>query len=221
MPWRQTLAIAAMGVAYAVIGVTAARPQEYAQTSASEPWEPCGECHNLDGISSNGHFPHLAGQRADYIEKELRDFQAGARANDRGQMGVASRRLGPAEQAAVARHFAGLPAPVPRSSELDPEGARRAVTLVARGDRAAKVPACNSCHGVSAKREIIAPRLEAQQAAYLAKELADFRAGRRANDRKRVMQLVASRLSEADIELVAAYLASRPRDAPARLAGRR
>jgi cytochrome c553 len=221
MPWRQTLAIAAMGVAYAVIGVTAARPQEYAPNSVSEPWEPCGECHNLDGISANGHFPHLAGQRADYIEKELRDFEAGARANDRGQMGVASRRLGPAERAAVARHFAGLPAPAPRSPELDPADAKRAATLVARGDRAARVPACNSCHGVSAGREVIAPRLEAQQAGYLAKELADFRAGRRTNDRKGVMQIIAGRLSEADIELVATYLASRARDAPARLAGRR
>jgi cytochrome c553 len=221
MLWRQTPAIAVIAIAYAVIGPATARPEEYARTSATEPWEPCGECHNLDGISANGHFPHLAGQRAAYIEKELFDFQVGARANDRGQMGVASRGLGPAERAAVARHFAGLPAPMPRSPDLNPADARRAAALVARGDRAARIPACNSCHGVSAKRDVTAPRLEAQQAAYLAKELADFRAGRRTNDRAHAMQRIARRLSEADIDLLAAYLATRPRGAPARLAGRR
>jgi cytochrome c553 len=220
MPWRQTLAIAVIGVAYAMIGVAAARAQEYAATGASEPWEPCGECHNLDGISANGHFPHLAGQLAAYNEKELLDFEAGARANDHGQMGVASRGLGPIDRAAVARHFAGLPAPMPQSPDLNRADARRAATLVTKGDRAAKIPACNSCHGVTAKHDFTAPRLEAQQAGYLAKELADFQAGRRTNDPNRVMQLIAGRLSEADIELVAAYLATRPRDGPARLAGR-
>lgn len=218
--WRQTVAIAAIAVIYALIGLATARPQEYVQTSTAEPWEPCGECHSLDGLSANGHFPHLAGQRAAYIEKELRDFQAGARANDHGQMGVASRGLGPAERAAVARHFAGLPAPVPQSPELNPADVKRAAKLIAAGDRAAKIPACNSCHGAHAKHDFNAPRLEAQQPAYLVKQLADFRAGRRTNDRDRVMQLVAHRLSAADIELVATYLATRQRDAAARLADR-
>jgi cytochrome c553 len=218
--WRQTLAVAAIAIVYALIGMTTARPQEYARSSATEPWEPCGECHNLDGISANGHFPHLAGQRAAYIEKELLDFQAGARANDHGQMGVASREIGPRERAMVARHFAGLPAPAPRPDDLNPADAERAARLVAAGDHGAKIPACNSCHGVRAKHDFNAPRLEAQQPAYLAKQLADFRSGRRTNDRNRVMQLIAGRLSEADIELVATYLATRQRDAPARLAGR-
>ena len=218
---RQTLAIAGTAIVYALIGMATARPQEYARTAATEPWEPCGECHNLDGISANGHFPHLAGQRAAYIEKELIDFQSGARANDHGQMGVASRALGPKERAVVARHFAGLPDPMPQLLDLNPTDAKRAATLVAMGDRAAKIPACNSCHGVRGKRNFTGPRLEAQQAAYLAKELADFRAGRRTNDRNRVMQLVAKRLSEAEITAVAAYLATRPRDTPAKLAGRR
>ena len=208
MPWRQTLAIAVIGVASTD---WRRRTLTISAAAVSEPWK-LRRVPNLDGSAQI--ISYLAGQRAAYIEKQLRDFRG---AGQRSRPDGGCLRAG-AANGGGRRSFAACT--TPRASEL----IRRAPGEPRRwwrGRPAAKVPACNSCHGVSTRRDFIAPRLEAQQAAYLAKELADFRAGRRTNDRKHVMQLVASRLSEADIELVAAYLATRPRDAPARLAGRR
>src|SRR5262249_39938588 len=55
-------------------------------TEGMQPWETCAECHNLDGISVMARFPKLAGQRPDYIAKQVRDFRDGRRRNDGGQM---------------------------------------------------------------------------------------------------------------------------------------
>ena len=41
----------------------------------------CAGCHGADGNSVNPEWPSLAGQHAKYIEKQLREFKAGERAN--------------------------------------------------------------------------------------------------------------------------------------------
>jgi cytochrome c553 len=173
--------------------------------SSDRPWEACGECHGLDGISATAHFPKLAGQKRIYIEKELHDFRSGARANDNGQMaGVAGDFSEQAlDQAAV--YFSALPAPPPTG---DPgQDAVRAKTIVETG--LPGLVACHACHGAGAGA---APWLEAQHADYLAKELRDFKSGARANDP--TMTEMARRLSDADIDRLAAYLAATRRPAP-------
>jgi hypothetical protein len=55
-------------------------------TEGMQPWHPCATCHSLDGISAMARFPKLAGQRAAYIVKQVRDFRDGRRNNDGGQM---------------------------------------------------------------------------------------------------------------------------------------
>jgi cytochrome c553 len=60
-------------------------------TKGMKPWEGCGECHDLDGIAPNGHFPNLAAQKASYLRKEMDDFRKGLRGNDHGQMGTSAR----------------------------------------------------------------------------------------------------------------------------------
>jgi cytochrome c553 len=39
----------------------------------------CGACHGPDGNSMNGMWPNLAGQKAPYLVKQLKDFKSGAR----------------------------------------------------------------------------------------------------------------------------------------------
>lgn len=39
----------------------------------------CQVCHGKDGRSTNPSYPILAGQHADYIQKQLRAFRAGTR----------------------------------------------------------------------------------------------------------------------------------------------
>ena len=41
----------------------------------------CQGCHGVDGNSSSGQFPRLAGQHADYLVKALEDYKSGARNN--------------------------------------------------------------------------------------------------------------------------------------------
>ena len=210
------LAVLAMGA----LGVPAASFAEDAIggdmiiTKGMKPWEGCGECHDLDGVAPNGHFPSLAGQKPAYFRKQMADFREGARANDHGQMGVSSRELVGDKLEQVIDYFAALPAPPPQPVKDVPDAAlARARRLVGEGSRAEHIPPCANCHGAHPRHAYDAPCLEAQQAGYLSKQLEDFKAGRRDNDPKRAMRSVARRLSDQDIGLLAAYLASRPRAA--------
>lgn len=42
---------------------------------------PCAGCHGPDGKSVNPLWPNLAGQHAEYLAKQLRDFRDGKRAD--------------------------------------------------------------------------------------------------------------------------------------------
>ena len=39
----------------------------------------CAGCHGANGISNNPAWPNLAGQKAQYLEKQLKMFRAGQR----------------------------------------------------------------------------------------------------------------------------------------------
>lgn len=41
----------------------------------------CVSCHGAAGISSNPVYPNLAGQKAPYLLKQMRDFQNGKRSD--------------------------------------------------------------------------------------------------------------------------------------------
>jgi cytochrome c553 len=177
-------------------------------TKDMKPWEGCGECHDLDGVAPNGHFPNLARQQTAYFLKEMEDFRSGKRANDHGQMGVSARETTGKTIEQVAAYFASLPAPKPQPAALAPTEMARAQRIVAHGDQTLHVPACDDCHGPKPKHEFVAPCLEAQQAPYLEKQLDDFAAGRRTDDPNAVMQKIARRLSGDDAHVVSVYLAS-------------
>lgn len=185
-------------------------------TKDMKPWEGCGECHDLDGVAPNGHFPSLAGQKTAYFLKQMKDFRDGKRANDHGQMGVSSRETTGTVLDQVAAYFAALPEPPPQSpGDLDASDAARAQLLFAHGSLGERIPACANCHGQNPKHDFVAPCLEGQQAKYLEKQLDDFKSGRRTNDPDGVMQKVAQRLSNRDRAALSGYVASIPRPATA------
>ena len=41
----------------------------------------CAGCHGSEGVSSNPMWPSLAGQKEQYLAKQLRDFRDGKRHN--------------------------------------------------------------------------------------------------------------------------------------------
>ena len=85
-----------------------------------------------------------------------------------------------------------------------------AVPAVA-GDAAAGASAynskgCSGCHGADGKSQIPAnPVLAGKDAAFLKKQLTDFKSGARKNP---TMNAMAAMLSDADVDNVAAYLSA-------------
>ena len=74
----------------------------------------CAACHGANGISVSDTIPNLAGQRAAYIEAQLKAFKDGARkapvpTSPIATMAAIAMQLSPAEMADVAAFFASLP----------------------------------------------------------------------------------------------------------------
>jgi cytochrome c553 len=178
--------------------ISGADPRPGAQLAAAV----CVNCHGESGVSPSAAFPHLAGQSAAAIYKQLSDYRSGARSNP--QMTPVAQQLSGDQLAEVARYFAGDNAfgslgarwPVP-----DEETAR----LVQRGDPHRGIPACNSCHGGGVGGPIETPTLSGQHAEYLVAQLKAYRAGERRNDVYRRMRDIAGRLTDEEIQRVSLY----------------
>ena len=204
--WRGCMALIAAGSA------VSSACADTIITEDMQPWESCAECHNLDGISAMARFPKLAGQRASYIVKQVRDFRDGLRSNDGGQMKASASDIDDDGLTKTAAYFASLPPPAPDgSSAANGEEWRRGLTLYRDGDAASGIAKCSSCHDEVESNRPDAPLLKAQHAAYLAKQLRDWRLGERHNDLSQTMPAVAAKLSDRDISALAAFLASQPR----------
>ena len=67
----------------------------------------CAACHGANGISVADNIPHLAGQRAAYLEAQLRALKAGTRKAP--SMNAIAAQLSPDDMADVAAYFASLP----------------------------------------------------------------------------------------------------------------
>ena len=185
------------------------------ETDGLKPWEVCALCHNLNGIGRTARFPHLAGQRSAYIQKQLKDFRAGHRANDNGQMvTIVEAELSTDNVSKVADYFASLAPPEPVESDAGSEDLAEGKRLFHKGRPAGGLPACAVCHGASKPEIAYAPHLTAQHARYVAKQLDDFKSGARKNDATGTMARIAAQLSDRDIKNIAAYVASQRRGRP-------
>jgi cytochrome c553 len=66
----------------------------------------CAACHGANGISANALWPNLAGQKADYIVKQLKAFKAGTRKDP--LMSPQAAQLSDQDMENLAAHFSGL-----------------------------------------------------------------------------------------------------------------
>jgi cytochrome c553 len=180
---------------------------------SAPPQERCGLCHGIDGVSRMAKFPRLAGQKAAYIEKQLRDFREGRRTNDGGQMEAIVTEIAEEQFSEVAAYFAALPPPPPVQAESGDAAAGR--RLFHKGDAARGIAPCASCHLPGSAQPpaaaALAPHLSAQHPSYLVKQLTDFRQGARDNDGAAGMAATAKVLSDEDVAALAAYLSATPR----------
>ncbi len=90
-------------------GLAAAGQKLWRGGNAATGVPACAGCHGPDGSGIPAQYPRIAGQYAEYIEAQLKSFQAGQRTNDQNGMmrGVAA-RMTEKEIKAVADYAAGL-----------------------------------------------------------------------------------------------------------------
>jgi len=163
----------------------------------------CAGCHGVDGNGgADPTWPKLAGQTPEYIVTQLQRFKSGARENPI-MKGMAS-ALSEKDMEDIGAYY---------SAQSLKHGAAKDKTLALRGQRIYRggildtgVPACMSCHGPSGHGiPPHYPQLGSQNAAYVEKQLSDFKAGRRASADP-AMPKIASRLTDPDIKAISEYL---------------
>jgi cytochrome c553 len=66
----------------------------------------CAGCHGINGISSNGMWPNLAGQKEAYLASQLKMFRSGQRNN--AMMTAMSKGLSDADIANLAAYYANM-----------------------------------------------------------------------------------------------------------------
>jgi cytochrome c553 len=161
----------------------------------------CAICHGAEGESSTPLFPRLAGQHADYVARQLADFQSGRRKSP--VMAPMARELSAADMQAIGRWFESKPTHA--HAVADPALAAQGRSVYERGIPAAGVPACRKCHGVQGEGTDTLPRVGGQHAAYLENQLRAFLKRERTNDNE-VMQTIASRIGDAELRAVSSYM---------------
>jgi cytochrome c553 len=172
----------------------------------------CTSCHGDRGLGGTeaGSAPRLAGQPAAYLMLQLKYFQSGQRRND--AMEYITQPLTPAYAREIAEYFASQPmsyrptAPAAATADV----MRRGEQVVLLGDPSRGVPSCASCHGNRlAGRAPQIPGLTGLSYEYLRAQLVQWRSHSRAADRPYCMSVVANRMSEADVQAAAMWLAGR------------
>jgi cytochrome c553 len=200
--WGSTLIA---GVTCALAASAAPAPAKPA--AAATP--PCEACHGAHGEGmAAAHVPRIAGQSADYLQKQLDDYAGGTR--DNPIMANFAKALSEQQRAKFASRYAAMRAPYLAQSK--PPNAvllARGHQLAFQGDEGERVQACNGCHGPEGVGvPHAAPYLAGQSAEFLASALKAFQDGTRKNDAGELMRSVAKRLDDADIAAVTGYFAS-------------
>lgn len=170
----------------------------------------CMACHQADGsgmeVPGASSWPRLAGLNADYLAAQLRAFKSGERRN--AEMKPFADMLDDEQIADVSAWYASLPAKAPAQvPDADDDLLAVGKKLALHGDWDSYIPSCASCHGpgnhgVGASF----PEIAGQHAGYIAEQLHAWRDGERRGDPQGLMQAVAERMDDDQIEAVAAWL---------------
>lgn len=163
----------------------------------------CNGCHGVDGKAVVPGAPNLAGQNANYLAKQLHEFQAGERINAAMQGMAATLTAEDIEN--VSAFYESLP---PIAGVASEENLQLGTDIYRGGISAAGIPACAGCHGASGKGNPAAgwPALSGQVADYTKLQLETFRSKQRANDSNAMMRTIAERLTDAEIEAVSNFV---------------
>jgi cytochrome c553 len=215
---KKFLAAAVMSMALASLAQAAPMPKGDAAAGEAKA-AACFACHGVGGVSMVPVNPSLAGQGARYIYKQLQDFKSGRRGNP-VMMGMAL-PLADQDMADLAAYFSSQKAVV---NKAKPELVKLGEKVFRGGNKQTGLAACAGCHNPAGKGNALAgyPRLGGQHADYVKAQLIAFRAAgrndnvadpsaKRVNDAAKAgemgpMQMIAARMSDAEIDAVASYI---------------
>jgi len=165
----------------------------------------CAACHGNDGngVEALPNQPRLAGQHAEYTEKQIRDYKSKNRVNAIMAPMVAS--LSDQDIADIAVYYASLKGSTGSSS---PDQVESGEKLYRAGDASSGLAACMACHGPSGKGNPAAkyPSLAGQFSQYSAVQLKAFKSEARANDSNNVMRNIAAKMTNDEIDAVSDYI---------------
>ena len=164
----------------------------------------CAGCHGMDGNSVNPEWPTLAGQHANYLEKQLHDFKAGTERNN-AMMAPMVAPLSEQDMADLGAYFAAQTAQMGAADKALVELGEK---IYRGGNPASGVAACIGCHGPKGAGNPAAnfPSLSGQHAKYVENQLKLFAAGERKNDAGKMMRSVAGRMTPKEMAAVASYV---------------
>lgn len=184
---------------------TIAYSQQAAKTTPPEKTALCVACHGPTGVSPNPIWPTIAGQHADYLEKQLLEFKEGKTRSATVMTGIAA-SLSQKDIEELAQFYASQP--IPTENKTPEKYLKRGEMLYRGGDFASKITACIACHGPDGTGNAQAgfPVLSGQHAQYLIAELEAFKNNERRNDLNHIMQDISMRMKKEDMEAVAYYI---------------
>ena len=172
----------------------------------------CARCHGANGISATKGVPHLASQRAAYLDLQLRAYRYSARVQ--GAMTGAVRYLSDDALVKVAAYYASLDPPRPAAAAA--KGAPTRSDPVQAGKTAAA--GCGGCHGefgISATPGM--PSLVGLDPKYFVAAVNAYKGGQRKNDLMK--SLVASLSAESTNNVALYYALQKPAKAQTAAAG--
>lgn len=187
----------------------------------------CGACHGPKGIAIAPNFPNLAGQSATYLYVQLKEFKQGHRSDP--VMNGQAATLSDEDMHDLAAYYASL---APKSA-AKADASTRGGQLYLSGDSSKGIPPCQGCHGPAGQGPLADasamvpsvgvaypawatypkvawsafPRLGGQSSLYLGKALGDYKSGARSGStHAKVMNGVASTLSDDDVQAISGYI---------------
>jgi cytochrome c553 len=212
-----------LGIALLTLGALLVPGAAFAQAQAPRPdaipsfkkldsiearVQGCVTCHGQSGQgTADGYFPRIAGKPAGYLHNQLTAFRDGTRSDP--PMNYLVAYLPDPDLKEIADYFAAQHPPfnVQPGAAPDPALMQRGQVLATVGDPAKGIPACIACHGKSLSgMEPGIPGLAGLRPAYIVGQLTRWRVGERRAAEPDCMKRIATRLTDADMSSVAAWL---------------
>lgn len=180
----------------------------------------CAACHGDQAAGGKkGEYPRLAGQRAAYLERQLKSFRARTRINIPMFPYTQERELSDEDIKDVSAYLAGIELSNKMPTYTGKEDALTRLLMAekvmiiprAEGDlangEAIYQKKCAACHGKSGKGRGMFPVLVGQYTNYLKRQTDLYLKGDRPHDEEGVVG-VLNTLKEQDIQDILAYLTS-------------